>query len=164
MPDMKNLAYDLSLFETSQEEEEELELKRKKEAKIIRFTEKNRKEKRNNITFRITSISMSIICIVLLGFILYGQVTLTEMNQQIINLKSELEEKQSVYTQAEMKVEAKLSPEVIEEYATNVLKMTKVESNRIEFIKLSEGDKAEIADKKNKDFGELVEEILEYIW
>ena len=96
--------------------------------------------------------------------IVHGQAQLTELNQQISNSKTELTELQSYYTQIEMKVENKLGPSVVEEYAKNDLGMKKTESYQKEFISLSDGDKAEILAEKDKSIFESIIEGLKEIW
>ena len=71
---------------------------------------------------------------------------------------------QSYYTQMEMKVENKLGPSVVEEYAKNVLGMEKTQSARKEFISLSDGDKAVVAQTGKKNFFEMIADAVKSVW
>ena len=85
---------------------------------------------------------------------------LTELNQEIITAKSLLADSQSIYTQNQMKVESKLSNAEIEEYAENVLGMTKASNAQKEFVTLSGGDKAEVsAQESDNHFTQFIDSI-----
>ena len=107
---------------------------------------------------------MSALVILALTAIIHGQAQLTELNQQISDAQGELTELESYYTQLEMKVENKLGPSVIEEYAKNVLGMAKTESYQKEFISLSNGDKAEVARDKEKNIFQKITDSLGEFW
>ncbi len=95
---------------------------------------------------------------------LSGQAKLTELNQKISTANSLLNEKESIYVQNEMRLETELSPETVEYYAGKVLGMTKVDNTKKEFIKLSEGDKAVIAEHNKTTFGEQLFEQFTSLW
>lgn len=162
----RNVAYDLSLFE----EDEIYELAGAKSQKnIIYDIEEERKKlikakpKVNPLT---AFLSLSVVALVILAVaaIIHGQAQLTELNQQISDAQVELTELESYYTQLEMKVENKLGPSVIEEYAKNVLGMAKTESFQKEFISLSDGDKAEVAAEEDQNLFERIADGLSEIW
>ena len=96
--------------------------------------------------------------------VLCGYARLTELNQKVVDANAMLAEKESIYVQNEMKVEAELSPEIVEEYAVNVLGMTKTDASKKEFIKLSDGDKAVIADGSDRRFGDYLLETIATLW
>lgn len=160
----RNAAYDLTLFE----EEEEL-AKAKSRKNIVYDLEEERKKREKakpkiNPLTAFMSTAVSALVILAVAAIIHGQAQLTELNQQISDAQGELTELESYYTQLEMKVENKLGPSVIEEYAKNVLGMAKTESYRKEFISLSDGDKAEVAGDKEKNIFEKIADVLNQVW
>ena len=162
----RNAAYDLSLFE----EDEAYELARAESKKNIIYDIEEERRKRvtpkpkaNPLT-TFLAVSVSALVILAVSAIIHGQAQLTELNQQIRDSQNELTELESYYTQMQMKVENKLGPSVIEEYAKNVLGMTKTESYQKEFISLSDGDKAEVAKEREKGFFEQIADGLSEIW
>ena len=96
--------------------------------------------------------------------IIHGQVRLTELNQEIIDARSELAEKQSVYTQLEMKVDSSVSTTVVENYAKDHLAMNKANNSQKEFVNLSDGDKAEVSMSEDKNIFERIGDALASIW
>ena len=161
----RNAAYDLSLFE---EDEAYVLAKAESQYNIIDIEQERRKRiapgnKTNPLT-AFVAVSVSALVILAVSAIIHGQAQLTELNQQISDAQNDLTELESYYTQMEMKVENKLGPSVIEEYAKNVLGMSKTESCQKEFISLSDGDKAEVAKEKERGFFERIADGLSEIW
>lgn len=156
-------AYDISLFETEvetaeeknrikklnqekEEEQQELKLKRRKTQDIVK------------------GVTVSTIVVSLIGFIIVGQVQLTELNQQISNANEELEEKQSLYIQTQMKVESKYSSDVVEDSAQSELGMSRADSYQKEYISLDEGDKAEILQSDGTNIFETITNTIAGLW
>lgn len=159
----RNAAYDLSLFDEDvaysngsalpkrkEQEVHKNQTKRKlnNASKVVTLPEdeinKIRRRKHNPLKLALGSLGGAAVAIVI-GFIIVGQVQLTELNQEIITAKATLADSQSIYTQNQMKVEAELSNTEIEEYAESVLGMTKASNAQKEFVTLSGGDKAEVS-------------------
>lgn len=108
-----------------------------------------------------------ILCVAVMGVIIsiiHGQVQLTELNQEIVNARAELAEKQSIYTQLEMKVDSSVSTTVVEQYAKENLAMSKANNSQKEFINLSEGDKAEVTMSEDKNLFERVGDFFASLW
>lgn len=162
----RNAAYDLTLFE----EDEVQELAKAKSQKNIVYNLEEERKKRAKAKPKVNpltaflSAAVSALVILAVAAIIHGQAQLTELNQQISDAQGELTELESYYTQLEMKVENKLGPSVIEEYAKNVLGMAKTESYQKEFISLSDGDKAEVAGGKEKNILEKITDVLNQVW
>lgn len=160
----RNAAYDFSLFE----EEEEVVLpesnSQKNKVYDIRTERQRRRKPRIDPLTAIVGVAVSSLVIVALTSIVHGQAQLTELNQQISDAQVELTQMQSYYTQMEMKVENKLGPSVVEEYAKNVLGMEKTQSFQKEFISLSEGDKAVVANVRKKNIFEMVRDAIRSAW
>ncbi|MBQ3691761.1 MAG: septum formation initiator family protein [Clostridia bacterium] len=162
----RNAAYDLTLFE----EEEAVELAKAKSQKNIVYDIEEERKKRTKAKPKVNplaaflSAAASSLVILAVAAIIHGQAQLTELNQQISDAQGELTELESYYTQLEMKVENKLGPSVIEEYAKNILGMAKTESYQKEFISLSDGDKAEVAKDEKKNIFERIADALSQVW
>ena len=160
----RNVAYDLSLFEDRQADIE-LTVKSQKN-KVVNIDDE--REKRTQTRFKPLSAMMGIVVagliIVAVLAIIHGQAQLTELSQDIDNAQTQLTELESYYTQLEMKVENKLSPSVVEEYAKNVLGMSKTESYQKEFISLSEGDKAVVVAESEKSWWQRLKEAISDLW
>ena len=138
----KNTAYDFSLFEASPAPSRQ----EKKKDNIVTLTdeqlEKNRRVKYKPFTV-LTGIFFSLIVLSIVGVMIYSQVQLTELTAQINTKTKELGESQSLNTQLSMKLESTMSLRAVEDYAKTELGMRAVQSDQIEYIGLSEGDKAE---------------------
>lgn len=161
----RNEAYDLSLFEEPEETKtaSEIELNVKSQENKIFDLEaersKRKKPKVNPLTAFLGTVTAALVIVAVVA-IIHGQAQLTELNQQIGDAQSELTELESYYTQLSMKVETKLSPSVVEEYAKSQLGMSKTESYQKEFISLSDGDKAVVVGEEDKSF---IDSLLEAI-
>ena len=101
---------------------------------------------------------------VIIASIIHGQVQLTELNQEIIDARTELSEKQSIYTQLEMKVDSSVTTTAVEQYAKEVLHMSKATNSQKEFIALSAGDKAEVILQEDKNLFERIFDAIASLW
>lgn len=139
----RNTAYDISIFE-------EREYVQKRDGNIVKLPNKknkvNKKKKLNVMTVLFTAVTFSI-SIAVFGTMLSNQVQLTEIADRTNRIEKQLEESKSENTQLQMKVKEKFSPEKITYYAQNDLSMEQTNSNQIEYISLTSGDKAEITQK-----------------
>ena len=160
----RNTAYDFSLFEEEEEVVQHESESQKNKVLNIRTERMHRRKMRVDPVSAIVGTAISVLVIVALTSIIHGQAQLTELNQQISDAQVELTQMQSYYTQMEMKVENKLGPSVVEEYAKNVLGMSKVDSSRKEFISFSEGDKAVVASDDNKGVLERLYDAFVEVW
>ncbi|MBQ1546722.1 MAG: hypothetical protein IIZ59_04240 [Clostridia bacterium] len=157
-----NSAYDLSLFEDAEPRAE----KNDEDRKVYNIS----KERRRRIFARVDPLlamevsAVTTVVIVAMVAIIHGQVQLTVLNHEIASAQQTLGELTSAYTQIEMAVENKLGPSVIEEYAKNVLGMSKADNSQKEFISFSEGDKAVVADADTRSLFEKLYESLREAW
>jgi len=122
------------------------------------------KRRRSNFGRIALAIAAGLTVVVIVAAIIHGQVQLTELNQEIINARAELAEKQSIYTQLSMKVDASVSNSAVEEYAQETLNMNKAANSQKEFVSLSEGDKAEVTLESNKSIFERIAEYFASLW
>lgn len=101
---------------------------------------------------------------VIIAAIIHGHVEHTELNQQISDARAQLSEKQSIYTQLEMKVDSSISTATVEQFAVENLHMSKATNSQKEFISLSEGDKAEVYLSEDKNLFEKIIDAIRSIW
>ena len=174
-----NLAYDFSLFEerkavvaesgAKKEQKPEKAEARPKENKPVRKAEPKKRVKRvRRRKSKYSRIALSVIAglaiAVVVVSIIHAQVQLTELNQEIADARADLAEKQSVYTQLEMKVDTVISPSAVEQYAQETLNMSKASNSQKEFVTLSKGDKAEVIMSADKNIFERIAEFISSIW
>ena len=174
-----NLAYDLTLFETPYDGG--MTAKRRKKVSedaavsdsgsAVQENTRTREDKRVKAARRRRKIGRIALAVILgaavmamIASIIHGQVRLTELNQEIIDARAELAEKQSVYTQLEMKVDSSVSTTVVEKYAKENLSMNKASNSQKEFVSLSDGDKAEVSMTEEKNIFERIGEAIASIW
>lgn len=163
--------YDLSLFESegnaARKKKAAPKAAQSKKNNVIALTtpkyDKSQRRKHN-----ISSIIIGFVCAAVItlcvGFIIKGQVELTELNQEIASAKVQLEEVKSEYTQMQAKMEASLSTAAIEKYAQEELGMSKATAQQKEYISLSEGDKAEVYTEKESNVFTEIGDFLGSLW
>lgn len=156
-------AYDISLFETKTETAEEKN-RNKKLSKEQEEQQQELKRKRRKTQSIVKGVAVSTVVVTLIGFIIVGQVQLTELNQLISNANKELEEKQSLYIQTQMKVESKYSSDVVEESAQSELGMSRADSYQKEYISLDEGDRAEVLQSGGTNIFETIANTIAGLW
>lgn len=178
----RNAAYDLSLFDEDVAYSNSSALPKRKEQEVHKKQTKKkskttgkvstipqeevykiRRRKHNPLKLALGSVGGAAVAVVI-GFIIVGQVQLTELNQEIITAKSLLADSQSIYTQNQMKVESKLSNAEIEEYAESVLGMTKASNAQKEFVTLSGGDKAEVSAQESDNLFTQFIDSIKNLW
>ena len=136
-------AYDFGMFAPKQQP---LQQPHKKD-NIIELPQKQlQKNRRAKLhPFRVFVVSaLLVVMLGVVGTMVYGQVQLTELTENINAAQKQLEESQSVHTQLEMKASAKLSLNAVEEYAQETLGMSKIQQSQIENIEIASGDKSEV--------------------
>ena len=174
-----NAAYDLELFdddangtsapkiEKEPAVKKKVNKKKKQEKKVVKIPEsdiyRSRRRKHNPLKLAVGTIAAAVVTIII-GTIIVGQVQLTELNQSIITAEAALEDAQSVYTQNQMKLEAKLSKSEIEAYAKDELGMTKAANSQKEFVALEGGDKAEVSVQKSDNIFTQFIEAIKSLW
>ena len=158
-----NNAYDISVFEDENFENQDLH----KKNKVIKIPKKKieqaKRRKRNPLKLTV-SFLFSAVVVAVVGMIIYSQVQLTELNQKISEAQETLENSQSEYTQMQMNVDAKYTTSIIEEYAQDKLGMTKANSSQKEFVDLSSGDKAKVIEKEDKSIFDTIVDLISSIW
>jgi cell division protein FtsL len=142
----KNLAYDLSLFEVNPKEQ-------KYRDNIVKLPEHEagKKTKQRSTTAMLGVCSLAI-SVSILGMTVYNQVQLSELTSEIYITRKCLNDSHSEYNRLKIKLESQLTPEDMEKYSIENLGMKRVDDEQIEYISLSETDKAEIEADEKKIF------------
>lgn len=144
----KNAAYDLSLFE---------EKKRKKNVVRLNTNKLRRtRELKAKITLMIESVIVCVGIGVGVATFITGQAKISELTEQSNYVSKQLQEKESLYTQLEMRKKAEILEEGLSSQAGD-LGMTK--SKNIEYINIVNSDKAELK-IKNKGIKQIKSQIL----
>lgn len=164
--------YDLSLFETTKgsavPKEAPVKVRKKKTAtnivKLQREDIERAQRRKYNVPALVLSFVMSAVVIISLCAIVYGQVCLAELNQQIIAAENTLTERQSEQLQIQAKVDSSLSTLVVEEYAKNNLGMVKASNQQKEYVSLSQGDKAQVYMEEEKNLFEQIGDYISGLW
>lgn len=158
-----NNAYDISVFEDENLENQDLHKKNKVVKIPKKKIEQAKRRKRNPLKLTV-SFLFSAVVVAVVGMIIYSQVQLTELNQKISEAQETLENSQSEYTQMQMNVDAKYTTSIIEEYAQDKLGMTKANNSQKEFVDLSSGDKAKVIEKEDKSIFDTIVDWISSIW
>ena len=153
-------AYDFTLFEGKEPEDKYTVHRKSKELAVGTGTGKEegrlqtrskshvyriKKQRSRARTFRVVvSCFLLVIALGATGSIIFNQVQLTELTEEIDTAAQQLEESQSVYTQLQMKANANLSLATVESYAKENLGMRKIDQSQLVFVELSKGDKGEV--------------------
>lgn len=164
-----NEAYDLSLFEPVQKTEvKKNKPKSKKENNLIKFDTnkitKVQRRKRNPLIIIGVS-ALTVIVAVASVTIVQSNVLLNELNNQIVEANQKISKQENLAAQYQLKVDSKLSTEVVQEYAENVLGMIQAQNVQKNFISLSDGDYAEvIRDDNNSNVFEIIADAFTGLW
>ena len=158
-----NNAYDISVFEDENLENQDLHYNNKVVKIPKKKIEQAKRRKRNPLKLTVGFL-FSAVVVAVVGMIIYSQVQLTELNQKISEAQETLENSQSEYTQMQMNVDAKYTTSIIEEYAQDKLGMTKANNSQKEFVDLSSGDKAKVVEKEDKSIFDTIVDWISSIW
>ncbi|MDF1493233.1 hypothetical protein [Caproiciproducens sp. CPB-2] len=144
-----NEAYDFALFEPKRQQQGPA-----RKSNIIELPkEKLEQNRRTKIGFfrAVSTFLTFAIMVGIVGTMVYGQVQLTELTEDLNAATKTLNESESVYTQLQMKSDSQLSLQTVENYATNQLGLKKIEQNQVEPISLSKGDKTQVVQKSGDE-------------
>ena len=146
-------AYDFSRFEVQNEAaaipQTPDEIGRPEKDNVIAMpaeqTKKYAKSRKRARLLRVTSVCGGLgVMFIISSILIFNQVRLTELTEQINTQSSALRESQSLYTQLQARSMSEFTLADIEEYATTRLNMQQTAHNQYNFIELSSGDKAEV--------------------
>lgn len=144
-------AYDLSLFESDPKkpaDKEATAVKPGKDgAKIIKLdtekAEKLHRRKHNPVKIFFAAL-LTIALAAVSSVIVYNYVVINEQNEQILASNKVLENKAMLEAQYQLKIDSKLTTEIVENYAEQKLGMTKAKTAQKEFVALAEGDEGKV--------------------
>lgn len=85
------------------------------------------------------AVGVLLVCTVL-GAIIYGQVQLTELNEEISTVSAQLSEAQSIELQLQYAADQNMSTAELEEYASTKLGMQKINPGQVTYIQLADGN------------------------
>lgn len=146
MPNTSN-AYDFDHFAPKPAEPVEApeQGKRKKEQKqnVTQLSEAElRRSHRHNAHAVRTFLSLTAVLFVVLiiGAVVFGQVQLTELTEQIHAAEQALSEEKSLSVQLDMQANSNMNTDQIAEYARDQLGMEKITDSQTTYISLSQGD------------------------
>ncbi len=95
------------------------------------------------------------------GTLIFNQLRVNELNVGLQKAQKQLGEAQSEYTQLRMAAQSMASLNAVEEYAKNVLGMQKIQPGQVEYIRINNTDKVEVADQgENKNIFEKIKDFL----
>ena len=165
-------AYDFSLFEERETNTVPVEVPQKRERgepapkKNITYLpqeelEKNRKARPRIHPFKaiVTALCFTVIFGTVLSLI-YSQVQLTELTDEISKQAKELEEAQALEVQLAMASTEQMKSSEVEKYAREQLGMNRVTEGQIVYLNLATTDKAEVLEETRQDFfGGIVETV-----
>lgn len=160
-------AYDFSLFEPQQREEERRQREVKKETERIK-KESRATEKSAVPAYVVKAVAAAVVCLAMVVVLLGMRSTCDKLNSEIEAAKSELKIAQSENTRLTAELNSMISADKIEDYAENVLGMVKVEAYQITYLDLSEGDEVVVSGDKEVKSGDSfwseVKELFAYIF
>lgn len=143
----KNLAYDISLFE----EHKPVDVKKDNILELPKNNTNLKVKSKNHIMTLIFTVLTFSLSVAIVGTMVFNQVQLTEITDKTNKITKQLEESRSEHTQLQMKVNEKLAPGMVEEYAKNKLLMEKTNPCQVEYFSLSTGDKVEVTQNTGKN-------------
>ncbi len=166
MKEQANRAYDLSLFETAPELEKKTQQPKKNNMIVLPDGSINKEARRKHNRLYIAAISAFVIIFTVVSItIVQSNVLINELNAEIIAAQEELSIIEGQSTQYQVQIDSKLSAEKIENYAENVLGMTKAENMDKEFITMSGEDKAVVLDDDSKrNVFEIIADAFTSLW
>lgn len=143
----RNLAYDLSLFEENPREYKQRKKEKNNVLEIPKEKLKINASPRAKILSMLSTVALLFASVSVVVIMIYSQVQLTELTENIGIRQKELDESRSVCTQLQMKLDSEMSLHTIEQFAKQDLGMQNIEAYQVEYIELSKGDKANLLEK-----------------
>ena len=133
-------------------ETRDVERRRQPKNNIVTLTEKELRASRRQAINPMKT--MATLVAVVIGFVMVagvvaGQVQLTELSQEVEAAQTELQQLQSVQIQLEMEAAGSANSAEIEEYAKNVLGMTKISNEQVTYINLADEDQGIVTEAAN---------------
>lgn len=159
-------AYDFDLFETQTAAAPVTPAPvKKKKANVIRLNEKQlRRSYRHNAHALRTMLNLGVVLVIVgaIGAVVFSQVQLTELTDQINTVTNDLAEQQSLAVQLEMQAASKMNTDEVEAYARETLGMEKASEGQTTYISLQQEDAGTVVRENNAPniFTRIWESIL----
>jgi len=148
-------AYDLSLFEERRDNTVRLEALHEREPrreeqqaareKVVGLPQQGKQKKpRRHFLRRGAAVLCFGVIFSTVTLVVYNQVQLTELTDQINTTTQQLEEAESLEVQLNMEVSQQMNGSQVEEYATQELGMKKVVSDQVTYVNVAEEDQGAV--------------------
>lgn len=144
-----NVAYDFSAFETRPQEQPRVQPQRAPIKKVA-VNPNTRVVAVGMSPLRIVAILLLIICVS--AAMLISRVQLAETINTVNEANEQYKELQAEGVRLNLQLEGTVSLKNAEDYATNQLGMSKLESGQIEYVTLTQGNKIEADTQQGKDW------------
>jgi len=166
-------AYDFSLFEERQNDTVPVEVPQRRERtesapkKNISYLPQEEVEKSRKAKPRIRplkAIAVALSFVVIFGTVIsliYSQVQLTELTDEIATQTKELEAAQALEVQLSMASTEQLKSSEVEKYAREQLGMGRVTEGQVYYLNLATTDKVEVLEETKQGFFEEIAEAVQ---
>ena len=158
MPRYSSEAYDFSLFEERTSTEERVsnarwdnaqpeEPKKRSQENVVELPEeelkKNRKPRRHLLR-RAAAVLCFGVVFSAVTLVVYNQVQLTELTEEINTTAKQLEEAESLEIQLNMEASAQMDGAAVEQYAQEELGMSKVSGGQVTYVNVAQEDQGTV--------------------
>ena len=127
---------------------------RKSREQLIRETRRSRA-----LAFRF--LAVAVVMFTLIGFQIYSKVRCDNLDRQLADIQEQIEIVESDNARLNLELNANVSLDQVEAYATNTLGMVKVADSQIHYVKLADSDTIEVSGGKiHKSFGERLKSLF----
>lgn len=130
--------------------EREIQRRAGRRDNLVRLSEKElRKARRRGLNPLRAAVSVVCVAVVftMVMSLIYGQVQLTELTEEINTAQSDLAQLESVEIQLQMKATSNMNVDEIKAYAENELGMEKIKNSQISYVNLAQQDVGTVVEK-----------------
>ena len=125
------------------------------------------KPKRGLARYNFKAVAFASVFLALVCSVLYSQVQSTELSAQIRTQEDTLADLQSEYTYLAGEMEMKTNLSAVQEYATNTLKMVKMDRSQVTYVTTGQENKVERSDtglaRLAGEISQTVASFMEYL-
>ncbi|MBQ8063184.1 MAG: hypothetical protein IJ720_06995 [Clostridia bacterium] len=117
--------------------------------RVIQKTKKQlRQEAQRSRAAALRIIAIAAVLFVVLGFQIYSEVRVDELDQQLADINQQIAVVESDNTRRNMELNANVSLEKVDQYARGELGMVKISDYQVNYVKLSDADAVEVSGGK----------------
>lgn len=151
-----NAAYNLSSFEVERPLREERPAYEKPDLKVAgqrqpRTKAELRSEELRSYKVSVKVVAVAVILFAMLAAVLYGESTKNQLTREIAQIQKEMNVAESENTRLNMQLNALVSVDQIEQYATEKLGMVKMSKNQIEYVNTADTQQGEGSGEKDEN-------------